>query len=183
MVLLLTLLIAELPSMESAHKAFRRDPGSPQWHHSVFHDVKDSVRSDVRRMLHSRAEVIFFSRVYRCFFLISFFILWYSDFGYCFIWFDCIRLIVLELSFHVNCIFFSEIVACEIFGGWRKFIVRNRIGNQEFRVAYFVGLESFRIGVAELLYSYMFFLSLECALYEILISSLKIVSVLSCYEV
>lgn len=45
--------------MESAHKAFRRDPGSPQWHHSVFHDVKDSVRSDVRRMLHSRAEVPF----------------------------------------------------------------------------------------------------------------------------
>lgn len=62
-VIMLTLLMAELPSMESAHKAFRRDPGSPHWHHGAFHDVKDSVRSDVRRMLHSRAEVIFF-RVY-----------------------------------------------------------------------------------------------------------------------
>ncbi|CAO2835101.1 unnamed protein product [Amaranthus hypochondriacus] len=51
--------MAELPSMESAHKAFRRDPGSPHWHHGAFHDVKDSVRSDVRRMLHSRAEVPF----------------------------------------------------------------------------------------------------------------------------
>ncbi|KNA15313.1 hypothetical protein SOVF_098720 [Spinacia oleracea] len=51
--------MAELPSMESAHKAFKRDPGSPHWHHGAFHDVKDSVRSDVRRMLHSRAEVPF----------------------------------------------------------------------------------------------------------------------------
>ncbi|XP_021730361.1 uncharacterized protein LOC110697296 [Chenopodium quinoa] len=59
MVILLILLMAEFPSMESAHKAFKRDPGSPHWHHGAFHDVKDSVRSDVRRMLHSRAEVPF----------------------------------------------------------------------------------------------------------------------------
>ncbi|CAH1442341.1 unnamed protein product [Lactuca virosa] len=39
--------------------AYRRDPGHPQWHHSAFQDVKDSVRSDVHRMLHSRAEVPF----------------------------------------------------------------------------------------------------------------------------
>ncbi|THG04088.1 hypothetical protein TEA_025410 [Camellia sinensis var. sinensis] len=44
---------------DSAPQAFRRDPGHPQWHHGAFHDVKDSVRSDVRRMLHSRAEVPF----------------------------------------------------------------------------------------------------------------------------
>lgn len=44
---------------ESAPQAFRRDPGHPQWHHGAFHDVRDSVRSDVRRMLHSRAEVPF----------------------------------------------------------------------------------------------------------------------------
>ncbi|KAI3522659.1 hypothetical protein L1887_00612 [Cichorium endivia] len=40
-------------------QAYRRDPGHPQWHHSAFQDVKDSVRSDVRSMLHSRAEVPF----------------------------------------------------------------------------------------------------------------------------
>ncbi|KDP27936.1 hypothetical protein JCGZ_19016 [Jatropha curcas] len=44
---------------ESAPQAFRRDPGHPQWHHGAFHDVRDSVRSDVRRMLHTRAEVPF----------------------------------------------------------------------------------------------------------------------------
>ncbi|KAK1387481.1 Pleiotropic drug resistance protein 3 [Heracleum sosnowskyi] len=44
---------------ESASEAHRRDPGHPQWHHGAFHDVKDSVRSDLRRMLHSRAEVPF----------------------------------------------------------------------------------------------------------------------------
>ncbi|XP_077218176.1 uncharacterized protein LOC143852601 [Tasmannia lanceolata] len=44
---------------ESAPQAFRRDPGHPQWHHSAFHDVKDTIRSDVRHMLHSRAEVPF----------------------------------------------------------------------------------------------------------------------------
>ncbi|KAM5568718.1 hypothetical protein ABKV19_016314 [Rosa sericea] len=43
----------------SAPQAFRRDPGHPQWHHGAFHDVRDTVRSDVRRMLHSRAEVPF----------------------------------------------------------------------------------------------------------------------------
>ncbi|KAH8496434.1 hypothetical protein H0E87_019265 [Populus deltoides] len=42
-----------------APQAFRRDPGHPQWHHSAFQDVRDSVRSDVSRMLHSRAEVPF----------------------------------------------------------------------------------------------------------------------------
>ncbi|PRQ39472.1 hypothetical protein RchiOBHm_Chr4g0425571 [Rosa chinensis] len=44
---------------ESAPQAFRRDPGHPQWHHGAFHDVRDTIRSDVRRMLHSRAEVPF----------------------------------------------------------------------------------------------------------------------------
>ncbi|XP_030539845.2 uncharacterized protein LOC115747721 [Rhodamnia argentea] len=44
---------------ESAPQAFRRDPGHPQWHHGAFQDVRDSVRSDVRQMLHSRAEVPF----------------------------------------------------------------------------------------------------------------------------
>lgn len=44
--------------VESAPQAYvRRDPGHPQWHHGAFQDVKDSVRSDVREMLHSRAEV------------------------------------------------------------------------------------------------------------------------------
>ncbi|KAI4338558.1 hypothetical protein MLD38_023603 [Melastoma candidum] len=57
--LFLSLLI-QLPSQaESAHQAFRRDSGPPQWHHGAFHDVRASVRSDVRRMLHSRAEVKF----------------------------------------------------------------------------------------------------------------------------
>ncbi|KAI9194736.1 hypothetical protein LWI28_008809 [Acer negundo] len=44
---------------ESAKQPFRRDPGHPHWHHGAFHDVKGSVRSDVRRMLHTRAEVPF----------------------------------------------------------------------------------------------------------------------------
>ncbi|CAI9776768.1 unnamed protein product [Fraxinus pennsylvanica] len=44
---------------ESAPQAYRRDPGHPQWHHGAFQDVKDSVRSEVRQMLHSRAEVPF----------------------------------------------------------------------------------------------------------------------------
>ncbi|KAK9933989.1 hypothetical protein M0R45_021157 [Rubus argutus] len=44
---------------ESAPQAFRRDPGHPQWHHGAFHDVRGTIRSDVRRMLHSRAEVPF----------------------------------------------------------------------------------------------------------------------------
>ncbi|KAL2229668.1 uncharacterized protein LOC105178880 [Sesamum indicum] len=48
-----------LISVESAPQAYRRDPGHPTWHHGAFHDVKDSVRSDVRQMLHSRAEVPF----------------------------------------------------------------------------------------------------------------------------
>lgn len=53
-ILALSLLVLQ---SESAPQAFRRDPGHPQWHHGAFHDVKDSVRSDVRRMLHTRAEV------------------------------------------------------------------------------------------------------------------------------
>ncbi|XVF38877.1 hypothetical protein REPUB_Repub20aG0140100 [Reevesia pubescens] len=44
---------------ESAQQAFKRDPGHPHWHHSAFLDVRDSVRSDVRRTLHTRAEVPF----------------------------------------------------------------------------------------------------------------------------
>uniref|UniRef100_A0A7C8ZRV8 Uncharacterized protein n=1 Tax=Opuntia streptacantha TaxID=393608 RepID=A0A7C8ZRV8_OPUST len=64
------LLLVVLPAAQAVHKAFRRDPGSPHWHHSAFHDVKDSVRSDVRRMLHTRAEVscyfLFLSRVSLC---------------------------------------------------------------------------------------------------------------------
>ncbi|KAH0935079.1 hypothetical protein HID58_012196 [Brassica napus] len=42
---------------ESAQQPFRREPGHAHWHHSAFLDVRESVRSDVRRMLHSRAEV------------------------------------------------------------------------------------------------------------------------------
>lgn len=58
--LILTLSLLLLQSSESApNQAFRRDPGHPQWHHGAFHDVRDSVRSDVRRMLHSRAQVPF----------------------------------------------------------------------------------------------------------------------------
>ncbi|OAY77295.1 hypothetical protein ACMD2_01701 [Ananas comosus] len=48
-----------LSGAHSARQAFRRDPGHPQWHHGAFHDVQDSVRADVRRMLHTRAEVPF----------------------------------------------------------------------------------------------------------------------------
>ncbi|KAK9136671.1 hypothetical protein Sjap_007265 [Stephania japonica] len=44
---------------QSAPQAFRRDPGHPQWHHGAFQDVRDSVRSDLRQMLHTRAEVPF----------------------------------------------------------------------------------------------------------------------------
>lgn len=54
--ILLSLIVKE---SESAPQAYRRDPGHPQWHHGAFQDVKDSVRSDVRQMLHSRAEVPF----------------------------------------------------------------------------------------------------------------------------
>lgn len=52
-------LLGILFCVESASpQAYRRDPGHPTWHHGAFQDVKDSVRSDVRQMLHSRAEVI-----------------------------------------------------------------------------------------------------------------------------
>ncbi|KAL5700820.1 hypothetical protein ACHQM5_026227 [Ranunculus cassubicifolius] len=54
------IIITLLPHQSnSAPQAFRRDPGHPQWHHGAFHDVKDSIRYDVRSMLHSRAEVPF----------------------------------------------------------------------------------------------------------------------------
>uniref|UniRef100_A0A3Q7EEZ1 Uncharacterized protein n=1 Tax=Solanum lycopersicum TaxID=4081 RepID=A0A3Q7EEZ1_SOLLC len=43
---------------ESASQAYRRDPGHQQWHHGAFQDVKENVRSEVRQMLHSRAEVL-----------------------------------------------------------------------------------------------------------------------------
>ncbi|GMH29725.1 hypothetical protein Nepgr_031568 [Nepenthes gracilis] len=56
---ILVLLSVLVVKLETAHKAFRRDPGHAQWHHGAFQDVKDSVRSDVRRMLHTRAEVPF----------------------------------------------------------------------------------------------------------------------------
>ncbi|WOL15982.1 hypothetical protein Cni_G24764 [Canna indica] len=46
-------------AVESAPQAFRRDPGHPQWHHGAFHDLQSTVRDDVRRMLHTRAEVPF----------------------------------------------------------------------------------------------------------------------------
>ncbi|KAL6519763.1 hypothetical protein OROMI_032657 [Orobanche minor] len=52
-------ILLSLICVESAPQAYRRDPGHPAWHHGAFQDVKDSVRSDVRQMLHSRAEVPF----------------------------------------------------------------------------------------------------------------------------
>jgi hypothetical protein len=58
-IILIVLSFLLLTQSESAPQAFKREPGHPQWHHSAFHDVRDSVRSDIRRMLHSRAEVIF----------------------------------------------------------------------------------------------------------------------------
>ncbi|XP_047179040.1 uncharacterized protein LOC124845891 [Vigna umbellata] len=57
--LLLALLSLLLTQSNSAPQAFKRETGHPQWHHGAFHDVRDNVRSDVRRMLHSRAEVPF----------------------------------------------------------------------------------------------------------------------------
>lgn len=59
---------------ESAREAFRREPGHPLWHHGAFLDVRDSVRSDVRHMLHSRAEVSS-TAFYNCNFLFLFFFL------------------------------------------------------------------------------------------------------------
>lgn len=44
---------------ESVQQPFRRDTGHPHWHHGAFLDVRESVRTDVRRMLHTRAEVPF----------------------------------------------------------------------------------------------------------------------------
>ena len=52
--ILLLLAVAAAASAE----AFRRDPGHAQWHHGAFHDVEDSIRADIRRMLHTRAEVL-----------------------------------------------------------------------------------------------------------------------------
>eukprot|EP00252_Welwitschia_mirabilis_P008780 TRINITY_DN20945_c0_g1_i1.p1 TRINITY_DN20945_c0_g1~~TRINITY_DN20945_c0_g1_i1.p1 ORF type:complete len:808 (+),score=153.41 TRINITY_DN20945_c0_g1_i1:214-2637(+) len=45
--------------LDGAQEAFRRDPGHPQWHHSVFQDIHENVRHEMRQMLHSRAEVPF----------------------------------------------------------------------------------------------------------------------------
>ncbi|XP_058077927.1 uncharacterized protein LOC131226190 [Magnolia sinica] len=52
-------LLLLFPRPESAPQPFHRDPGHPQWHHSAFQDVKETIRTDVRHMLHSRAEVPF----------------------------------------------------------------------------------------------------------------------------
>ncbi|KAK9288081.1 hypothetical protein L1049_016528 [Liquidambar formosana] len=57
--LIFSLSLLLLQSESAPQAAFRRDPGHPQWHHGAFQDVRDSVRSDVRRMLHTRAEVPF----------------------------------------------------------------------------------------------------------------------------
>jgi hypothetical protein len=46
--------LVSLPLSTTTHPSW---PRPPHWHHSAFHDVRDSVRSDVRPMLHSRAEV------------------------------------------------------------------------------------------------------------------------------
>jgi hypothetical protein len=61
LVLALNLLV--IPSESAPPQAFRRDPGHPQWHHGAFQDVRESVRTDVRRLLHTRAEVLIFHRL------------------------------------------------------------------------------------------------------------------------
>lgn len=54
------LISANIELIEAAPpQAYRRDPGHAHWHHGAFHDIKDSVQSGVRQMLHSRAEVPF----------------------------------------------------------------------------------------------------------------------------
>ncbi|KFK23125.1 hypothetical protein AALP_AAs72355U000600 [Arabis alpina] len=58
-VVFVSFLIGLVSWSESAQQPFRREPGHPHWHHSAFLDVRETVRSDVRRMLHSRAEVPF----------------------------------------------------------------------------------------------------------------------------
>ncbi|KAI5415569.1 uncharacterized protein LOC127073173 [Lathyrus oleraceus] len=58
-IIIIVLSFLLLTQSESAPQAFKRGPGHPQWHHGAFHDVRDTVRSDIRRMLHSRAEVPF----------------------------------------------------------------------------------------------------------------------------
>jgi hypothetical protein len=55
--ILFLLMVAAAASAAARREAFRRDPGHAQWHHGAFHDVEDSIRADVRRMLHTRAEV------------------------------------------------------------------------------------------------------------------------------
>ncbi|XP_047084329.1 uncharacterized protein LOC124695539 [Lolium rigidum] len=57
--ILFLLMVAAAASAAARREAFRRDPGHAQWHHGAFHDVEDSIRADVRRMLHTRAEVPF----------------------------------------------------------------------------------------------------------------------------
>ncbi|XP_060197678.1 uncharacterized protein LOC132626724 isoform X3 [Lycium barbarum] len=51
--------LLSLLSESAPQGAYRRDPGHQQWRHGAFQDVKDNVRSEVRQMLHSRAEVPF----------------------------------------------------------------------------------------------------------------------------
>nr|XP_043612887.1 uncharacterized protein LOC122584880 [Erigeron canadensis] len=57
--IIIYIIVAVLVVEKGESQAYKRDPGHPQWHHSAFQDVKESVRSDVRTMLHSRAEVPF----------------------------------------------------------------------------------------------------------------------------
>ncbi|KAI3893392.1 hypothetical protein MKW92_051887 [Papaver armeniacum] len=57
--LLLLVILGSVLKSESIHQPFRRDPGKPPWRHGEFHHIKDNVRSDVRKMLHTRAVVPF----------------------------------------------------------------------------------------------------------------------------
>ncbi|XP_037430615.1 uncharacterized protein LOC119296316 [Triticum dicoccoides] len=57
--ILFLLAVTAAASAAARREAFRRDPGHEHWHHGAFHDVEESVRADVRRMLHTRAEVPF----------------------------------------------------------------------------------------------------------------------------
>lgn len=57
-ILCVVLLIELISNNSESSAAYKRDPGHHiQWHHSAFQDVKETLRSDVRSMLHSRAEV------------------------------------------------------------------------------------------------------------------------------
>ncbi|XP_071708536.1 uncharacterized protein [Rutidosis leptorrhynchoides] len=58
-ILIIIVILVKISESASSPKAYKRDPGHLQWHHSAFQEVKETVRSDVRIMLHSRAEVPF----------------------------------------------------------------------------------------------------------------------------